>query len=55
MVKQDAHQYVAALKAQPKPVKTSVIVFPNDTHALDQPQTEFEQWVNAAAWLKKYV
>ena len=55
MVKQDAHQYVAALKAQPKPVETSVIVFPNDTHALDQPQTEFEQWVNAAAWLKKYV
>ncbi len=55
VVKQDAHQYVAALKAQPQPVENSVIVFPNDTHALDQPQTEFEQWVNAAAWLKKYV
>ena len=50
---QDAHQYVAALKAQPNTVDSRVIVFPNDTHALDKPQTEFEQLINAAWWFKK--
>lgn len=27
-------------------------MFPEDTHALDKPQTEFEQWINVAWMLK---
>ncbi len=51
----DAHQYVSAMKALENPVETRVIVFPNDSHALDSPQTEFEQWINAAWWLKRFI
>ena len=39
----------------PSSPKTRVLVFPNDAHALDAPQTEFEAWLNAAAWLKEHV
>lgn len=31
------------------------IVFPEDTHALDRPQTEFEQWISTASWLKTHL
>ena len=55
VVMRDSHQYVSALKAQEDPVETRIIVYPNDTHALDSPQTEFEQWINAAWWLKRFV
>jgi len=55
---QDGLQYISALRsthgstAGGDPPKVRVITFPEDTHALDRPQTEFEQWVNAAWWLK---
>jgi len=32
-----------------------VLQFAEDTHALDKPQTEFEQWVTAAAWLERHL
>jgi acylaminoacyl-peptidase len=51
----DAKQYVAALRDRPDAPPVSVFVFPEDTHALDKPQTEFEQWINVASWLQKYL
>lgn len=37
----DGLQFVSALKAQGSP--TRLLTFPEDTHALDKPQTEYEQ------------
>lgn len=55
VVMRDSQQYVSALNAGDSPPEIRVIVFPNDTHALDLPQTEFEQWINAAWWLKRFI
>ena len=53
---EDAQRYVAALRARGRGAPaTRVLVFPHDAHALDAPQTEFEAWLNAAAWLKEHV
>eukprot|EP00798_Chlamydomonas_sp_ICE-L_P011996 gene11996-15091_t len=51
----DGLQYAAALRAASCSPDVRVFNFPEDTHALDKPQTEFEQWVNVAWWLNKYV
>ncbi|CAG9467337.1 unnamed protein product [Pedinophyceae sp. YPF-701] len=51
----DAKQYVTALKDRGESAPdVRVLVFPEDKHALDKPQTEFESWMNILAWLKKY-
>jgi acylaminoacyl-peptidase len=49
----DARRYIDAVRA--RGVDTRVLVFPNDTHALDKPNTEFEQWLNLAWWLGLHV
>ena len=51
----DAKRYVAALRARKGAPEAQVFVFNEDTHALDRPQTEFEQWLTVAAFLKKHV
>lgn len=55
VVMRDAQQYVSALRARPDAPETRIIVFPEDSHGLEQPQTEFEQWLNAAWWLGRFV
>ena len=51
----DAKRYVAALRARKGAQESQVFVFNEDTHALDRPQTEFEQWLTVAAFLKKHM
>jgi acylaminoacyl-peptidase len=53
---EDGKRWVAALRSRqsPPPPPTRMLVFPEDTHALDRPQTEFEQWVSLAAWLREH-
>ena len=51
----DGLQYIAALRAAGKAPTPRVLTFPEDTHALDKPQTEFEQWVNVAWWLQAHM
>ena len=51
----DAKRYVNALRARRGAPPARVLIFGADTHALDTPQTEFEAWLNAAAWLKEHV
>ncbi|XP_062168611.1 acylamino-acid-releasing enzyme-like isoform X1 [Alnus glutinosa] len=48
----NALQYARALKEKGAVVK--VIVFPNDTHAIDRPQSDFESSLNIGVWFKKY-
>ncbi|XP_018446839.2 acylamino-acid-releasing enzyme isoform X1 [Raphanus sativus] len=45
-------QYVRALKE--KGVEVKVLVFPNDNHPLDRPQTDYESFLNIAVWFNKY-
>ncbi|KAI3469676.1 hypothetical protein Pfo_026339 [Paulownia fortunei] len=45
-------QYARALKE--KGVETKVIVFPNDVHGIDRPQSDFESFLNIGVWFKKY-
>lgn len=51
----DAKRYVAALRAREGSPEATVFVFNEDTHALDRPQTEFEQWINVASFLSRHL
>lgn len=51
----DAKRYVAALRAREGSPETQTFVFNEDTHSLDRPQTEFEQWINVASFLKRHM
>ena len=51
----DAKCYVAALRAREGAPEATIFVFNEDTHALDRPQTEFEQWINVAAFLGRHL
>ncbi|KAL3679424.1 hypothetical protein R1sor_022380 [Riccia sorocarpa] len=46
-------QYIQALRSRGLEVK--VIVFPEDTHALDRPQSEFESFLNVGIWFKRFL
>lgn len=45
-------QYSRALKENG--VETKVIVFPNDVHGIDKPQSDFESFLNIGVWFNKY-
>lgn len=51
----DGKNYLKMLKRRKDAPETRLMVFPQDTHALDKPQTEFEQWLTALWWLKKHM
>jgi acylaminoacyl-peptidase len=46
-------EYAQLLKA--KGVKVSMLVFPEDCHALDKPTSEADQWVAIALHLTNYI
>ncbi|KAH7388425.1 hypothetical protein KP509_16G074800 [Ceratopteris richardii] len=46
-------QYVHALRA--RGLKVKLIIFPEDAHPIDRPQSEFECWLNVGTWLKHYL
>ncbi|GBF91528.1 hypothetical protein Rsub_04268 [Raphidocelis subcapitata] len=50
---EDGRRYIDAVRAAGVP--TRVLCFPNDGHAIDKPQSDYEQWVNLAWWLKRYM
>ncbi|MCL7048160.1 hypothetical protein MKW94_022360 [Papaver nudicaule] len=45
-------QYARALKENGVEVK--VIVFPNDVHGIDRPQSDFESFLNIGVWFNKH-
>ncbi|CAI5979169.1 unnamed protein product [Closterium sp. NIES-65] len=46
-------QLVHALRAQG--LEARVLMMPEDVHAIDKPQSEFEQWITVASWLKQHL
>ncbi|KAJ7954803.1 Acylamino-acid-releasing enzyme like [Quillaja saponaria] len=45
-------QYARALKE--KGIEVKVIVFPNDVHGIERPQSDYESFLNIGVWFKKY-
>ncbi|KAB8112754.1 hypothetical protein EE612_051449, partial [Oryza sativa] len=46
-------QYARTLKEMG--VETKIIVFPEDMHGLDKPQSDFESFLNIGVWFKKHM
>ncbi|GJP44976.1 hypothetical protein CLOM_g4369 [Closterium sp. NIES-68] len=46
-------QLVHALRSQG--LEARVLMMPEDVHAIDKPQSEFEQWLTVASWLKQHL
>ncbi|KAJ1295586.1 hypothetical protein BS78_01G234800 [Paspalum vaginatum] len=46
-------QYARAL--QEKGIESKTIVFPEDIHAIDKPQSDFESFLNIGVWFKKHM
>lgn len=51
----DGKRYIDRLRSLDNVDDARTIVFPSDAHGLTKPQTEFEQWITALWWLRKYV
>ncbi|KAI0516333.1 hypothetical protein KFK09_009005 [Dendrobium nobile] len=45
-------QYARALRE--RGVEVKVIVFPDDVHAIERPQSDFESYLNIGVWFNKY-
>ncbi|XP_058105448.1 acylamino-acid-releasing enzyme isoform X2 [Magnolia sinica] len=45
-------QYARALKE--KGVQVKVVIFPNDVHAIERPQSDFESFLNIGVWFKTH-
>ena len=56
VVMTDARLYLSRLRSRgAEAPPTHVAVFPDDTHALDRPQTEFECFLTHAWWFKRHM
>lgn len=56
VVMADAKLYASVLRARGQQApETRMVLFPEDTHALDRPQAEFEGWLTHAWWLKEHM
>lgn len=51
----DGKRYLDALRRRQGAPETRLMVFPQDAHGLDKPQTEFEQWITALWWLDRHM
>ncbi|RVW55891.1 Acylamino-acid-releasing enzyme [Vitis vinifera] len=47
-------KFVVCKGIKRKGVEVKVIIFPNDVHAIERPQSDFESFLNIGVWFKKY-